>query len=194
MFLSEPDETDPDVRRLYDADLADEGYVMNLTRAWAHVPDVTAAYERFARTAAAAAGELSLRDKGVVVTAMAATLGDSYCATAWGTRLAEASSAEVSVAVLTGDATGLDPREQALARWTRLVTRDPNSTTPTDVEELRAVGFTDRQIAALTCYIAARIAFATVNDALGSRPDRQLAEQAPEAVRAAITFGRPAGT
>lgn len=194
MFLSEPDETNPDVRRLYDADLADDGYVMNLTRAWAQVPQVSDAFDRFAGSAAAAAGDLSFRDKGVLVSAMASTLGDSYCATAWGTRLADASSPATSAQVLGGDDTGLTRREQALARWARLVTRDPSSTTASDIDALRAVGFTDPQIAALTCYIAARIAFSTVNDALGARPDRQLAEAAPDAVRAAITFGRPAGT
>jgi alkylhydroperoxidase family enzyme len=195
MFLSEPDETSPGVRRLYDADLADDGYVMNLTRVWAHVPEVTEAYERFVGSASAAAGELSFRDKGVVIAAMAATLGDSYCATAWGARLAGASSPETSAAVLSGgDDPGLDERERALARWARLITRDPSGASAGDVDELRAVGLTDPQIAGLTCYIAARIAFATVNDALGARPDRQLAEQAPEAVRAAITFGRPPGT
>jgi hypothetical protein len=43
-------------------------------------------------------------------------------------------------------------------------------------------------------FVALRIAFATVNDALGARPDRTLSERAPEAVRAAVTFGRPVGT
>lgn len=194
MFLSDPDESSPDVRRLYDEDIADDGYVMNLTRMWAHVPTVYDAFVEFTTRAAAATGGLSVRDKGVVVTALASTLGDSYCAIAWGTRLADASSPETSAAVLSGDDTGLDAREQALARWARLVTRGPSGTTADDVEALRAVGFTDPQIAALTCYIAARIAFATVNDALGAQPDRRLADQAPDAVRAVITFGRPSGT
>jgi len=201
MFLSGPDQTSPDVRRLYDEDIAEDGYVMNLTRMWAHVPAVYDAFATFAAGAAAETGGLSIRDKGVLVAALAATLGDSYCATAWRTRLADASSPELSAGVLRGDDSALEPREQALARWARLVAGNPSSTTADDVDALRAVGFTDPQIAALTCYIAARVAFSSVNDALGAQPDRQLAEpdrqlaeQAPDAVRAVITFGRPSGT
>ena len=38
---------------------------------------------------------------------------------------------------------------------------------------------------------APRIAFSTVKDARGARPDRPLVEAAPAAVRAAVTYGRP---
>ena len=51
--------------------------------------------------------------------------------------------------------------------------------------------FADAQSVALTVYAALRIAFSTVNDALGARPDRPLVEAAPAAVRAAVTYGRP---
>ncbi|WP_324275154.1 hypothetical protein [Blastococcus brunescens] len=44
---------------------------------------------------------------------------------------------------------------------------------------------------ALTLYASLRVAFSTVNDALGARPDQQLLQNAPSAVRAAVTFGRP---
>jgi len=66
------------------------------------------------------------------------------------------------------------------------VTRDPNTATATDVDALRAAGFTDAQIFAITTFIA-------VNDALGARPDLELGESAPVPVRDAITFGRPVG-
>ncbi len=39
--------------------------------------------------------------------------------------------------------------------------------------------------------IAWRLAFTAVNAALGARPDAQLAEDAPAAVRDAVTYGRP---
>lgn len=79
----------------------------------------------------------------------------------------------------------------ALARWARLVARDPNATTEADVQALRDVGFDDRQVFAATTFVALRIAFSTVNDALGALPDRRLADDAPPAVRAAATYGRP---
>lgn len=189
-FLPPPDETDPEVRRLYDADLAEDGFVMNLTRLWAHQPAVHDAWWAFASTAAGASG-LSLREKGVLIAAMASTMGDSYCALAWGARLADAASPELSAGVLAGDDSALTSRERALARWARCVTADPAATTPDDVEMLRAAGFSDAEVVAVTAYLAARIAFAVVNDALGARPDRELVEQAPDGVLDAVRFGRP---
>lgn len=190
-FLPPPDETDPEVRRLYDADLAEDGFVMNLTRLWAHQPGVHDALWAFAGAAGSASG-LSPREKGVLIAAMASTVGDSYCALAWGIRLARAASVEVTAGVLRGDDSALEPREQALARWARRVAADPASTTPEDVASLRAVGFSDAEVVAVTAYLAARLAFAAVNDALGARPDRELVERAPDGVLDAVDFGRPA--
>jgi alkylhydroperoxidase family enzyme len=85
----------------------------------------------------------------------------------------------------------VDPAEQVLAHWARLVTRDPNATTFADVQTLRDAGFDDAQIVAITVFIALRLAFSTVNDALGARPDREVLDAAPTPVRDAVTFGRP---
>jgi len=52
------------------------------------------------------------------------------------------------------------------------------------------VGLSDREIFEATAFVALRLAFATINGALGAAPDLQLAEAAPEPLRSAITFGR----
>ena len=67
---------------------------------------------------------------------------------------------------------------------------DPNGTSAEDLEPLRRAGFDDRQIFAITTFVALRLAFSTVNDALGARPDRQLVDDAPAVVRDGITWGR----
>jgi alkylhydroperoxidase family enzyme len=127
----------------------------------------------------------------VIVCASVATLGDSYCSLAWGKRLADAADAETAAAVLRASGEGkLDAREKALADWARKVVRSPNATTAEDVVRLRAAGLGEREIFEATALVAFRVAFSTVNDALGARPDRQLAEAAPAAVREAVSFGR----
>ena len=75
--------------------------------------------------------------------------------------------------------------------WARKVVRSPNATGAADVQRLRAVGLGDREIFEATAFVAFRAAFCTVNDALGARPDLPLAEAAPPAVRAAVSYGRP---
>jgi hypothetical protein len=62
------------------------------------------------------------------------------------------------------------------------------------VQALRDVGFDDRQVFAITVYAATRLAFSTVNDALGALPDRPLADGLPAQVREAVTYGRPVAT
>jgi alkylhydroperoxidase family enzyme len=71
----------------------------------------------------------------------------------------------------------------------RAVLADPNATTVTDVQALRVAGFSDREVFEATALIGVRIAFSTINDALRLAPDHQLVEQAPAAVRDAVTYG-----
>ena len=122
---------------------------------------------------------------------MASTLGDSSCSLAWGGKLAGVADADLAAGVLSGRGEGLSASERVLANWARRVTRDPAATTATDIDELRAAGYDDRQVLAITLFVGLRIAFSTVNGALGSRPDRQLADSAPAEVRDVVTYGRP---
>lgn len=188
-FLAEPEPTEP-ARQLYAEDLDGDGYVMNLTRLWAHAPAVHDGIVALLG-AAGTAGDLTFRQKGILVSAAASTMGDSYCSLAWGARLASTAGDETAAGVLTGDDAGLDHAEQALARWARALARDANGTTPEDVRVLRDAGFSDTQIFAVTAFVAGRIAFSTVNDALGALPDAELLERVPEAVRTAVDWGRP---
>jgi uncharacterized peroxidase-related enzyme len=190
-FLAVP-ETSAEVQRLYDTDVEEIGYVMNVSKLWAHQPaTVEGLFALLGDTVRA--GSLTFRQRGILVTACASTLGDSYCSLAWGKKLASAEGDEVAGSVLRGGDESLDSSERALARWARQITRDPNATVARDVQALRDAGYDDAQIFAITVFVALRIAFSTVNDALGARPDRALGESAPAPVREAVTFGRPVG-
>jgi SAM-dependent methyltransferase/alkylhydroperoxidase family enzyme len=177
-------------QRLYDEDLDEVGYVMNASRLWAHHPGAhDGLFDLLGQ--AVRAGSLTFRQRGILVAACASALGDSYCSLAWGNKLAGEAGADLAAAVLRGDDHRLDPSERALARWARHITRDPNATDAHDVGALREAGFDDEQIFAITLFVALRIAFSTVNDALGAHPDRQLGESVPGPVREAVTYGRP---
>jgi alkylhydroperoxidase family enzyme len=187
-FLPDP-APGPAVDEFYAEDLEELGYVMNGSRLWARHPESWEALFKLVGTSTELGG-LSFRQRGILVTATAATLGDSYCSMAWGSKLATKAGPEIAAGVLRGDDTGLDLGEKVLAAWARKVAGDPNATTEADVQVLRDAGFDDMQIFAITVYVAARLAFSTVNDALGSMPDAELAASLPRPVREAITFGR----
>ncbi len=189
MFLSSPPENEA-TSALYREDLEADGYVANVSRLWAWRPEVSNAFSDV-RKLLLANSSLSSRERAVLVCATAATVGDSYCSLAWGKRLASDSDPATAASVLRArdDAT-LGARERALAKWARKVARNPNATVDADVEDLRAVGLSDLEIFNATVFIAFRLAFAIVNDALGASPDWQLAEAVPAAVRDAVTYGR----
>jgi uncharacterized peroxidase-related enzyme len=188
-FLSEP-EPSPDAQALYDEDLADGGYVSNVSRLWAHQPGtVTALFDLMSQ--AFRPSGLTFRQRGILVTAAASSLGDSYCSLAWGGKLGNASEPATAAGVLNGSDTGLTDQEKAMAAWARKVAKDPNATTPADIQALRDSGLDDGQIFAITTFVALRLAFSTVNDALGAQPDAQLAQSLPPEVREAVVYGRP---
>lgn len=176
-------------QKMYDGDLAEDGYVWDNSRLWAHQPTLDEQLGALIRAAATAAG-LSNREKAMLVIGQASVIGDSYCSFAWSRWLTEWEDAETALAAVRADETPFDERERALGRWARAVAGDPNATTPDEVQGLRDVGFDDPQILALTLYAALRIALSTTNDALGARPDLALAETLDPAIRATITWGR----
>jgi alkylhydroperoxidase family enzyme len=186
-FLSEPDPT-AEVQDKYDADLANYGFVMNLTHVWAQLPQAHTALMDLLGLVGSA---FSLRERGILVAATASTIRDSYCSYAWGWKLSEAADAEVAAGVLSGTDAGLSPREAALATWARGVARSPGATTDDDVAVLRDAGWSDQEIFRATTFVALRMAFSTVNAALGARPDAELRALAPPNVGELVTWGRP---
>jgi uncharacterized peroxidase-related enzyme len=191
-FLELPSITS-EAQALFDEDIAEDGYVMNVSKLWSHNPAlVTNLFDLMGQSIADQ--NLSFRQRGILVAACASTLGDSYCSLAWGSKLAGVSDPEFAAAVIRGSDESLSDDERALASWARKVASDPNHTTAQDVGILRSVGFSDSQIFAVTAFVALRIAFSTVNDALGVGPDAALQEAAPKAVVDAIGFGRSTQT
>jgi SAM-dependent methyltransferase/alkylhydroperoxidase family enzyme len=179
--------------RLYSEDVADGGYIMNASRLWGRMPDTFyGLFDLVGQTVRL--GRLTLRQRGILVTAAASQFGDAYCSLAWGGKLATFADPEIAAAVLRGDDEPLDDAERALAQWARKVVANPNVTTLDDIGSLRDAGFDDDQIFAITLFVALRISFATVNDALGAHPDADLFESLPQLVRDSVTFGRPVET
>jgi uncharacterized peroxidase-related enzyme len=163
---------------------------MNVSKLWAYQPATLNHLFDLMGESYATEG-LTFRQRGILVTACASTLGDAYCSLAWGTKLASKSDAGTAAAVLRGTDDSLSPEEHAIAQWARKVARDPNDIGAADVQALREVGYSDAQIFGMTVYVALRLAFSTINDALGARPDSEFRSSAPKAVLDAVDYGRP---
>ncbi len=169
--------------------IAERGYVMNAARIWAHDPAAHADIFRLLDHCVRVAG-LSRADRGVLVCATADTIGDPYCALAWGARLAGDVGSEVAAHVLAGDDSGLDPRGQALAALARALAghRPVGALPAASLQALRDNGFSEQQILAVSVYAALRHLFSSINAGLGAAPDDELVDAAPALVRAALSL------
>jgi uncharacterized peroxidase-related enzyme len=190
-FLQVPPATE-EIEAFHREDLEDEGFVMNVTHLWSWQP--ARLNEFFELTGRATRGHLSFRERGLIVLATASTIGDSYCSTSWANKLTPSVGADVAAAVIRGDDRDLTPIEQAMTAWTRRVMRSATTTTADDIEELRRAGLDDERIFAMTLFAALRMAFSTVNNALGAHPDHEIGAQAHPEVLSAIDYGRPIGS
>jgi uncharacterized peroxidase-related enzyme len=189
MFIAAP--SSADAIAFMEKERESTGYLMNLERAWAWRPDVADAFAAL-RKQLIDRSRLTPREVALLVCATERALGDSYCSLAWGSRLAKLGEPALAADVLRGvDAPALDARERALRRWAEQVTRAPNDARAEQVDALRAAGLSDQEVFEATLLVALRLAFSTVNDALGARPDAELVERAPPEVRAAVDYGRP---
>jgi uncharacterized peroxidase-related enzyme len=189
MFLSAPPPNEAN-SALYSRDVAEDGYVSNLIRLWGWRPEIFDAFLNLRRLLTEQSG-LSLRERSILVCATAANRGDSYCALVWGAKLASETEPSAAAAVLQRqEPPELTARETALSIWAGKVVREPNAITLEDVDRLRVAGLTEQEIFDVTVFVAFRLALSTFNDALGARPDRQLVEAVPAAVRDAVVYGQ----
>ena len=122
-FLKEPP-VSPHVQALYDEDLADDGYVGNVSRLWAHQPDTMKRLFGLMSEAFTPSG-LTFRERGILVTVAASALG-TRSAAAWGGKLGKALVAAVAVGVLNGSDAGPTDQEKP---WRRGPGRSPGTRT-----------------------------------------------------------------
>ena len=172
----------------YAADLAEDGYVANSTKAFGHRPAVFAAWRQLGTTIG---GAMDPRRYELATVAAARVLRSSYCSLAHGKVLAERFlGPERTIALATGAVDALDPPDAEIVRFATLVTREPASVTAQDVERLRALGLSDEEVLDVVLAVAARCFFSTVLEALGFQPDPAFRALDPE-LREALTVGRP---
>ena len=170
----------PQGRTVYfEEDNAGVGYVTNSSRLWARMPTALDFLFDLQRQAVEA-GCLTFRQRGILVTACASALGDSYCSLAWGGRLATDAGTEVAASVLRGDDEALSTSERTLARWARKVVITPNEISLADVADRGGPGSTTTRSSRSPCLLpfASRSPLSTTP--LASNPTRPWRPPSPD--------------
>ena len=172
---------------LYDADLEQQGYVANMTRVFAHRPELWAAWRGLV---GALRGSMDWRRYELVTVAAARELRSSYCMLAHGKVLVEEFYDADQVRAIVEGHGPLDEVDRAVMQLGAKVARDAAAVTVDDIARLRALGLSDGEILDVVATAGARCFFSKTLDALGAEPDAAYRELDP-AMRAELVVGRP---
>ena len=177
------------VVQLYEADRDAQGRVPNYTRAFSLHPDL---YDAWQQLNGAVKQDMDLRRYELATLAAARRLRSTYCALAHGSVLASRFMPEEQLLDIVADHrhAGLDEVDVAVMDLAEKVAGDATLVSQEDVDRLRSLGLSDRDILDIVAAAAMRCFFSKTLDALGAEPDPRFEELDPP-LRRALTVGRP---
>jgi uncharacterized peroxidase-related enzyme len=175
----------------YQQQRASWGFLPNYTGAFGHRPDVAQAWNALNL---AIRGGMDRRRFELATIAAARALRSTYCTTAHSKFLRDVCGDETSLRRIAAAPAGgtLDEQDRAVYRFAAKVATDAASVEQDDVDELRAVGLSDADIADVVYAAAARSFFTRVLDGLGAQLDAQTAEAFDPELYASMVVGRQA--
>jgi uncharacterized peroxidase-related enzyme len=183
------EDASPAAQADFEADRERLGYVPTYSRVLAHHPEAVEAWQGLS---GAIRGGMDLRRYELVTLAAARRLRSSYCALAHGMVLADRffdADGVRRVALDRGDA-GLDEVDVAVMDLAEKVVDDATAITEADVQRLRDLGLSDRDVLDVVLAATARCFFSKTLDAVGAEPDAEFLSLDP-ALREVLVVGRP---
>lgn len=184
-----PEQASGAVADLYDQDRAIFGELPNLTRPFSQHPEIYAAWRQL--NGAIKAG-MDLRRYELATIAAARRLRSSYCMLAHGSVLIGGLMEPDTLRAIATDpaSAGLDAVDLAVMELAAKVADDATAVTQADVDGLRELGLSDRDVLDVIAAAAARCFFSKMLDGLGVLPDAKYNDLEP-GLRDALTVGRP---
>ena len=168
------EDAEGDLRRIYDEEFRDEGYVSNMTLLFSLNP---AAYAAWGQLVGAIRSQMDFRRYELATMSAARALRCRYCVSAHGDKLLKSELFDrAQVEAITRDFrdAGLEPADVAIMSVAEKVALHAHKVTPEDIEELRGLGLTDVDIFNVVLAAAARCFFSKSLDAMGAEPDEAL--------------------
>jgi uncharacterized peroxidase-related enzyme len=177
------------VAEAYEADLAEDGYVSNVSRTFSHRPEALAAWIGLK---GAVTQDMDPRRYELVTIAAARRMRSSYCMLAHGDVLAGTfyDADRVREIALDHHTADLDEIDVAVMDLADKVASDASSVTQADVDRLRELGLSDAEVFDVVAAAAMRCFFTKVVDGLGFQPDAAY-RGLDESLREVLVVGRP---
>lgn len=173
----------------YSADRSAWGFLPEFSEVFSHHPEAYAAWKQLI---AAIRGQMDTRRCELISLAAARTVRSSYCSVAHGKILADRWYGTDGVAAIMADhrEAGLDGVDVAVMDFAAKSASDPTTITAEDVQDLRDLGLSERDILDVVLAAAARCFFATVVESFAAGPDQELLNPLPESLRETLLVGR----
>jgi uncharacterized peroxidase-related enzyme len=178
-----------EVVEMYAVDRAESGYLPNYTQVFSLRPDVYASWKQL--SAAVKAG-MDLRRYELATVAAARRLRSSYCMLAHGSVLLEHFMEPDALRAIATDhrSAGLDDVDVAVMDLAEKVADDASSVTQADVDRLRDLGLSDKDVLDVVLAASLRCFFSKAIDGVGAQPDSRYAAL-DDGLREALVVGRP---
>jgi uncharacterized peroxidase-related enzyme len=194
MFIEtvpEPSATGP-VADYYDQQRGMWGFLPDYAGAFAPRPEVA---EGWAALNLAVRGGMDRRRYELATIAAARALRSTYCTAAHSKFLRDVCGDEATLHALAEDPTGatLPSPDREVYAFAARVAGDAAAVSQAEVDGLRAVGLSDRDIADVVYAAASRAFFTKVLDGLGARLDPETAATFPAELLESMVVGRPVG-
>lgn len=184
-----PDEATGEVAELYNAEIAAMGTVMQATSCWSARPDMLLPIERLLHEMrdGFSLGLLNFR----LITFIAAKyVPSSYCSHVYFRSLSGMLGRDQALAIHRDyRKAGLTEQQVEMLAYAEQITRDASKITEADIARLRAVGFTDLNIADIALAAAYRNFMSRYFDAIGATAEAGFLDADP-AVRDQLAVGR----
>jgi len=175
-------------------------YYRQQTAAWGFLPNYAAAFSTRPDIAQAwSALNATVRDGmdrrrfEIATIAAARALRSTYCTAAHSKFLRDVCGDESTVGLIAADPSGatLDDQDRAVYEFAGRIATDASSVTQSDVDRLRAIGLSDRDVADVVFAAAARSFFTRVLDGLGAQLDPETAATFAPELLSTMIVGRP---
>ena len=177
MFLKTVSEEEATGRiaELYQAQKAQNGFIMAAMQCWTARPDLLPIYQEFSDKIRAGFS-LSPRDWRLITLIAAKHVPSTYCSHVYGKQLiADFGSKEAILAVQRDfRSAGLSERDVEMLAYAEAITKDASRVTHEHIDRLRSVGFTDVQICDIALCAAFRCFVSRFFDAVGAGPESGL--------------------
>ena len=192
MFLQtiEEDEATGRVAEIYEKQKAQLGFVMEAAKCFTARPDLLPIYTDFSDRIRAGFS-LGVREWRLITLIAAKQIPSTYCSHVYGKQLIDDLGSKEAVVAVQSDfrKAGLPDKDVAMLSYAEKVAQDASGISQTDIDALRAAGFSDRQICDIALCAAFRCFVSRFFDAVGAGTEPAFIDS-DESFRSAMTVGR----